>query len=245
MEKHTILYIMRSVHLDGRILVNDKKIGVTGKGNATLRSRISQLSSTKNNFGAQCIAAWNIDKEDSNSALHYEKQLHALFQKQVVPCTTGNKTEWFYDDGGNQIDIIETVSSLADKWKLNPVDVYKLQDANAKLLAIRATKASFEQVLSVVKTFTSAKIMSSALTKDCVRITTDDKRSFHINVRADLNKQYISISKTKNDHKRFEKMCNEHQLKWEISNKSGNIRVYVKSPRDIAKILDIFYDEGI
>jgi hypothetical protein len=66
--QHTILYIMRSVHIDGRIFVNDKKIGVTGKGNASLKSRISQLSNTKNNFGAQCIMAWKVAESDSNSS---------------------------------------------------------------------------------------------------------------------------------------------------------------------------------
>jgi len=55
--------------------VEDKKVDVTGKGSATLRDRISQLSNTKNNFGAQCIAAWKVPETDENSALFYESEL--------------------------------------------------------------------------------------------------------------------------------------------------------------------------
>jgi len=243
--KHNILYVMRSVHIDGRIFVNDKKVGVTGKGSATLRDRISQLSNTKNNFGAQCIAAWKVPETDQNSALFYESEIHKKLQPQMVPCASGAKTEWFYDDGEEQLDIVELVSDMAENWKLDIVNVASLQDQNTKALANKATKASYGNIYSLVKTFSSARFASHNLTKDCVRITTEDKRSFHINVRADLNKQYISISKTKHDYAKFEALCIENSFKYEISKKSGNIRVYVKTPRTIAKVIDTFTNEGI
>jgi len=231
--------------MDGRILVNDKKVGVTGKGKATLKSRISQLSNTKNNFGAQCIAAWEIADGDDNSALYYENKLHTLLNNQVVVCNSGNNTEWFYDDGGEQHDIIELVSTKAIEWGLKVIDVAGLQDANAKALAKKATKASYTNVLSMVDSLTLAPFSSSKLTRDCVRVTTDDKRSFHINIRADLNKQYISVSKTKQNIEKFTTLCGEHEMKCEVSNTSGNLRVYVKTPREMARVVDSFYTEGV
>ena len=243
--KHNILYVMRSVHIDSRIFVDDKKVGVTGKGSATLRDRISQLSSTKNNFGAQCIAAWKVPETDENSALFYESELHKILQSQMVPCASGAKTEWFYDDGEEQLDLVQSVSDMAENWKLDVVNVASLQDQNTKALANKVTKASYANVYSLVKTFSSAHFSSHNLTKDCVRITTEDKRSFHINVRADLNKQYISISKTKHDYERFKALCIENSFKYEISKKSGNIRVYVKTPRAMAKAIDAFTSEGV
>ncbi len=243
--KHTILYIMRSVHLDGRIFVNDKKVGVTGKGNATLKSRISQLSSTKNNFGAQCIAAWEVSESDENSALYYEIKLHNLLKNQMVPCSTGGKVEWFYDDGNELQDVVNVVAEHAEKWAMVPVNVEKLQDENALALANKAKKASFEQVSEMVKAFSSSKFSSEVITKSCVRFSTDDGRSFHINVRADLNKQYISISKTQHDHERYENLCIANMFKSQISPKSGNLRVYAKSPREIAKVIDALYHEGV
>jgi len=244
-EKHTILYIMRSVHLDGRIFVNDKKVGITGKGNATLKSRISQLSSTKNNFGAQCIAAWEVSERDENSARHYESKLHELLKIQMIPCATGGTVEWFYDNGEDQLDVIGVVAENAEQWKLIPVNVEKLQDDNAKALADKAKKASFDQVLEMVKALSNSNFTSEAITKSCVRFQSDDGRSFHINVRADLNKQYISISKTRQDYSRYESLCIENVFKSQISPKSGNLRVYVKSPREMAKVIDKFYQEGV
>jgi hypothetical protein len=244
-EKHTILYIMRSVHLDGRIFVNDKKVGVTGKGNATLKSRISQLSSTKNNFGAQCIAAWKVSECDENSALIYESKLHELLKNQMIPCANGGKIEWFYDDGSDQLDVAGIVAENAKNWKLDPVDVKRLQDDNAKELADKAKKASFDQVLEMVKALSNSHFTGEAITKSCVRFSTDDGRSFHINVRADLNKQYMSISKTCQDYSRYEKLCIENTFKSQISPRSGNLRVYVKSPREMAKVIDKFYQEGV
>lgn len=244
-DKHDILYIMRSVHIDGRIFVNDKKVGVTGKGNATLKARISQLSSTKNNFGAQCIAAWRTPPGDDNSTLHYETQIHKELVNQMVPCSFGSKTEWFYDDGDNQIDVVQFVVDFAERNNLQVVDVGKLQDENTKALSNRAMKACFENVYSLVSTFSTAEISKHKLTSECVRITTSDGRSFHINVRADLNKQYISISKTKHDIERYSALCKEESFVYDTSKRSGNIKVYVKTPRQIARVIDAFFHEGL
>lgn len=236
---------MRSVHIDGRIFVNDKKVGVTGKGNATLKTRISQLSSTKNNFGAQCIAAWKVPDSDQNSALYYESEIHRKLESQVVPCASGAKTEWFYDDGGEHLDVVQIVSDAVEEWKLEPVDVVRLQDQNTKALADKATKASYKNVYTMVETLSNLSFDSHKLTRDCVRVTTRDKRSFHINVRADLNRQYISISKTKHDYERYLALCEDNNFKHQISPTSGNIRVYVKTPRQMANVIDVFTTEGV
>lgn len=83
----------------------------------------------------------------------------------------------------------------------------------------------------------------SVKTRDCTRFTTPDKRSFHVNIRADLNKQYISISKTKQDYDFYIKLCEKHSFKHFISPTSGNIRVYVKTPKEIARVIKAFYYE--
>lgn len=49
--KHNILYIMRSVHMDGGIFVNDKKIGVTGNShflNLANRLKVWEYCTQKN-----------------------------------------------------------------------------------------------------------------------------------------------------------------------------------------------------
>jgi hypothetical protein len=242
-DKHNILYIMRSIHMDGRIFVNDKKIGVTGKGNATLKSRIAQLSSTKNIFGAHCMAAWEIDSKDENSTLHYENEIHEILKNQMVSCVYNGKMEWFYDNGGEQLDVVETVFSYAEKNKLIPIKIKELQDGNAKLLANRMIKVNYDDIITSVKTFLNIPNLINVKTRDCTRFTTPDKRSFHVNIRADITKQYISISKTKQDYEYYLSLCKKNNFKHEISKLSGNVRVYVKTPREIAKVIDTFYKD--
>jgi hypothetical protein len=245
-DKHNILYLMRSVHMDGRIFVNDKKIGVTGKGNATLKSRIAQLSSTKNIFGAQCIAAWEVDIRDENSALYYERELHHIFKNQMVPDVSNGKTEWFYDDDhSSQLGIIETIFLYAKNNNLILIEMDELQDSNAKILANRMIKANYDDIISSVKNFLDIPNLIDVKTRDCTRFTTPDNRSFHVNIRADITKQYISISKTKQDYERYQLLCNENDFNYQISKLSGNIRVYVKTPREIAKVIDTFYRNEI
>jgi len=241
-ERHDILYIMRSVHMDGRILVNDKKIGVTGKGDATLKKRIAQLSSTKNIFGALCMFAWKIDSNDKNSALYYENEIHGILKNQMISCGYNGKMEWFYDDDdGEQLNVFETVSAYAEKKKLIPIEFNELQDSNAKLLANRMIKANYDDIITSVKTFLNIPNLIDVKTRDCTRFTTPDKRSFHVNIRADITKQYISISKTKQDYEYYLSLCSKNSFKHEISELSGNVRVYVKTPKEIAIVIDTFY----
>jgi len=127
--KHTILYIMKSVHIDGRSFIKDKKIGVTGKGDATLSSRISQLSNTKNVFGAECIAAWEIPNHDSRSALYYEGKLHRKLKSNMVLDNDGDHTEWFYDDDSTIVDI---VTESARKWGLYPINLDTMESTMVK-----------------------------------------------------------------------------------------------------------------
>jgi len=242
-EVHTVLYLMRSIHMDGRVLVNDKKIGVTGKGNATLKNRISQLSSTKNIFGAQCIAAWEISEERNCSALVYEKELHEKLKGQMVPCFKSGSMEWFYDDNEeDQFDVVNTVFEYAEKHHLKPIDLAEIQDSNAKILEKRYMKANFDDIITSVKSFLNIEDYVAVKTESCVRFTTAFNRSFHVNVRADLTKQYISISRTKQNIERYIDLSKDI-YKIEISKHSGNLRVYVKSPREMAEIITLFNEQ--
>ena len=54
-------------------LPGDKKIGITGKDDATLDGRFQQLSATKGPIGVRCLAAWEIE-----DAAKHERLLHQL-----------------------------------------------------------------------------------------------------------------------------------------------------------------------
>jgi len=53
----TIIYVMRHIDIGGHIEIPYKKVGITGAGNATLSSRLQQISNTKSPIKAQCQAS--------------------------------------------------------------------------------------------------------------------------------------------------------------------------------------------
>lgn len=77
---------MRHIDVGGYVEIPYKKIGITGKGNATLSSRLSQISSTKSPIKAQCVAAWEFPE-----ARELESALHQFLDDRRV------EGEWFLD----------------------------------------------------------------------------------------------------------------------------------------------------
>ena len=69
--QHTIIYVMRHIDIGGHIEIPCKKVGITGQVNATLTSRLQQISNTKSPIKAQCICAWkHIDAKAVETAMH-------------------------------------------------------------------------------------------------------------------------------------------------------------------------------
>jgi hypothetical protein len=82
----SIIYVMRHIDIGGHIDIPYKKVGITGEGNATLTSRLQQISNTKSPIKAQCVAAWQYD-----NARALETALHSLLEDSRV------EGEWFLD----------------------------------------------------------------------------------------------------------------------------------------------------
>ncbi|MDQ7051307.1 MAG: GIY-YIG nuclease family protein [Enterobacterales bacterium] len=85
-DNHSIIYVMRHIDIGGNIDIPYKKVGITGKGNATLSSRLQQISNTKSPIKAQYIAAW----EHSDARL-VENAIHSLLDDSRI------EGEWFLD----------------------------------------------------------------------------------------------------------------------------------------------------
>jgi hypothetical protein len=83
---HTIIYVMRHIDIGGHIEIPYKKVGITGAGNATLSSRLQQISNTKSPIKAQCIAAW-----EHRDARAVESALHMLMEDSRI------EGEWILD----------------------------------------------------------------------------------------------------------------------------------------------------
>jgi len=92
---------MRHIDIGGNIDIPYKKVGITGGGNASLTSRLQQISNTKSPIKAQYVAAW---KHDNAQAL--EKALHSLLENIRV------EGEWFLDKEDNLVERMQPIMEL-------------------------------------------------------------------------------------------------------------------------------------
>jgi len=99
--QHVIIYVMRHIDIGGHIDIPYKKVGITGKGNATLSSRLQQISNTKSPIKAQCVAAW-----EHTDASSIESAMHLLLDDNRV------EGEWFYDKDDNLVERMQPMMAL-------------------------------------------------------------------------------------------------------------------------------------
>ncbi|MDG2271565.1 MAG: GIY-YIG nuclease family protein, partial [Halioglobus sp.] len=92
---------MRHIDIGGHIEIPYKKVGITGAGNATLDSRLQQISNTKSPIKAQCIAAW--EHQDARAV---ETALHMLMDDSRV------EGEWFLDKDDTLIERMQPIMAL-------------------------------------------------------------------------------------------------------------------------------------
>ena len=100
-DQHTIIYVMRHIDIGGHIEIPYKKVGITGQGNATLTSRLQQISNTKSPIKAQCIAAWQ-----HTDAKSVETAMHLLLNDNRV------EGEWFYDKDDTLVERMKPMMEL-------------------------------------------------------------------------------------------------------------------------------------
>ena len=111
MSNHTIIYIMRHIDIGGHIEIPYKKVGITGSGNATLTSRLEQISNTKSPIQAQCIAAW-----EHNDARAVETAIHRLLED------SREVGEWFFDENDTLVERMQPIMELLGAKELEIPD---------------------------------------------------------------------------------------------------------------------------
>ena len=92
---------MRHIDIGGHIEIPYKKVGITGAGNATLSSRLQQISNTKSPIKAQCIAAW-----EHGDARAVENALHMLMEDSRI------EGEWFLDKEDTLVERMQPIMEL-------------------------------------------------------------------------------------------------------------------------------------
>jgi len=106
--RQSIIYVMRHIDIGGYIDIPYKKVGITGAGNATLTSRLQQISNTKSPIKAQCVAAWEHD-----NAQEIENALHSLLEDSRI------EGEWFIDKDDSLVDRMQPIMNLLGATELH------------------------------------------------------------------------------------------------------------------------------
>lgn len=109
---------MRHIDIGGHIEIPYKKVGITGAGNATLSSRLQQISNTKSPIKAQCVAGWI-----HSDVRAVENAIHLLLEDSRV------EGEWFLDKDDS---LVERMSPMMELLGAEPFEIDDADDSYTK-----------------------------------------------------------------------------------------------------------------
>jgi hypothetical protein len=127
---HSLVYVMRHIDIGENIDIPYKKVGITGKGGATLDSRLRQISNTKSPIKAQYVAAWH-----HSSAKEIESALHSILDECRI------EGEWFLDKDDT---LVERMRPIMNLLKATEIKIPESQDEYTKSV-MRREKSSLEK----------------------------------------------------------------------------------------------------
>ena len=194
--EHTIVYLMRHIDIGGHIDIPYKKIGITGKGNADLSTRLKQISNTKSPIQAQCIAAW-----ESTNAKKVESALHTILKNECI------EGEWFYDKDDNLIERIEPIMELINAKRIEIKDdsdlytktILQKEENTRKDLAISVLGAISQKLKKPLES--SVRIVGPTFFSDNTGLT------YYINVRKS-GLHNLDFGRSKDKYEKLEEFLN-------------------------------------
>lgn len=181
----SILYIMRHIDIGGHIEIPYKKVGITGAGNATLDSRLQQISNTKSPIKAQCVAAW--EHEDARSV---ENALHMLMEDSRV------EGEWFLD---KEDTLVERMQPIMELIGAKEIVIIESNDAYTKSIIMKETeeKAKSDHLLLGQISELLASPLRSSSRKEGPTFFSDEKHlTYYVNARKS-GMHHLSIGRSK------------------------------------------------
>lgn len=223
--QHTIVYVMRHIDIGGNIDIPYKKVGITGAGNATLTSRLQQISNTKSPIKAQCIAAWEHD-----DAKAVENALHMLLEDSRI------EGEWFLDKDDTLVERMQPIMELLGSKEITiegGEDIYtksvlKKESESKSLLS----QTLLGEVSSLLKEplRTSIRKYGPTFFSDKTNLT------YYINHRKSGNHQFV-VGRSKGNYDELKSFLEEFDYEVEQS-KKGHVRLLNLPSTIIAEIIN-------
>lgn len=176
---------MRHIDIGGHIEIPYKKIGITGYGNATLTSRLQQISNTKSPIQAQCIAAWQ-----HNDAKAVENAMHLLLDDNRV------EGEWFFDKEDTLVERMQPMMELLGATEIKIVGAEDAYTKNILKKEIESKSASNKALLGEISELLNEPLRTSIRKSGPTFFSDKTNLTYYIGYRKSGNHN-VSIGRSK------------------------------------------------
>ena len=221
---HSIIYVMRHIDIGGHIEIPYKKVGITGAGNATLSSRLQQISNTKSPIKAQCIAAW--EHEDARAV---ENALHKLMEDSRV------EGEWFLD---KEDTLVERMQPIMELIGAKEITIEKSNDAYTQSVLKKEgeeKKKSDHILLGEISSLLDSPLRSSSPIAGPTFFS--DDLTYYVNARKS-GKHHLALGRSKGVYEEIKEFLEmrDYDVK---QGKKGEVTVMSITNEIIAEIINL------
>lgn len=221
---------MRHIDIGGYIDIPYKKVGITGAGNATLSSRLQQISNTKSPIKAQCIAAW--EHQDARAV---ETALHMLLEDSRV------EGEWFLDKDDSLVERMQPMMELIGATELS---IEESDDEYTRSILKRESEEKEKTdhiLLAEIAELLEKPLRSSSRKAGPTFFSKDKQLTYYINARKS-GKHRFTIGRSKGIFDEIRNFLGPKGYDVELAN-NGNARISAISKNMIAEIINCIEEE--
>jgi len=229
-DKHTVNYVMRHIDIGGHIDIPYKKVGITGLGNATLDSRLQQVSNTKSPIKAQCVAAWS-----HTDARAVENALHKLMEDSHV------EGEWYLDKDDTLVERLQPIMDLIGATR---VEIFESNDAYTRNILKNEREAKEKSnhiLLGEIAELLKYPLRSSSRKGGSTFFSDQKQLTYYIAARKS-GRHHLNIDRSRDVFSDLSRFLEAHGYDVE-QGRSGGARVLGVSCEVIAEIINLIEEQ--
>ena len=224
--QHTIIYVMRHIDIGRHIEIPYKKVGITGAGNATLTSRLQQISNTKSPIKAQCLVAWMHD-----DARAVENALHLLLDDSRV------EGEWFLDKDDTLVERMQPIMELLGATEIEIEGAKDSYTQNILKKESESKTAEIQSLLGEISSQLNSSLRNSIRKTGPTFFSDKTKLTYYINYRKS-GKSNLGFGRSKEVYQELSAFLEKHGYDVEQHPKKGHARMLGVSNDMIVEIIN-------
>lgn len=231
-DKQTILYVMRHLDIGGHVEIPYKKVGITGRGSATLSSRLQQISNTKSPIKSQCVAAWSLD-----DARAVESAIHLLLEDSRV------EGEWFLDKDDTLVERMRPMMQLLGAQEIqiadsdDPYTVVVIEKEND------SKSASHKTLLGEISQLVDDPLRTSIRANGPTFFSDKTELTYYINYRKSGNHR-VEIGRSKEFYSEIKDILDANGFEFEQHDR-GHMVVFGLQPDRAAALINLLESQFV